>query len=137
MINFTTATPNDVPQIRDWIADDPYHFHQDKPEWWLGDGALLAFCLTDEEGPLTFVRLDAEGELVRIHTQFGPLEEVSKRRLVAGILEAMKVLCVYYQGQRKGMVFNSVNPTLTAFMKKYLKFEAVGNDDYQLIFEVK
>lgn len=73
-IKLTPSLPSDVEQLTEWIACDPYHFHQSHPEWWLtgAKGSLLAFCLTDAQGPLTFVRLEEEGEYVRIHTQFAP-----------------------------------------------------------------
>lgn len=136
MITFTASTLGDIEQIKEWTARDPYHFHQGQPEWWLGEGSLLAFCLTDMKGPLTYVRLDAEGEYVRIHTQFAPLPVVSKRRLVAGVIEAVETLVVYYREMgKKGLIFNSINSSLVAFMGKYLGFKSVGSDDYQLNFE--
>jgi hypothetical protein len=132
MIKFTESTQQDVQQLTEWILHDPYHFHQGQPEWWLtgmGD-SLLAFCLMDARGPLTYVRLDAEGEYVRIHTQFAPETVVSKRRLVVGMVRAVDVLVNLYKGENyKGLVFNSVNPSLIAFMDKNLGFKSVGNND--------
>lgn len=138
MINFTPSTLDDVEQLTEWIAHDPYHFHQGQPEWWLSEaqGSLLAFCLTDAQGPLTYVRLDAEGEYVRIHTQFAPESVVSKRRLVVGMIYAVKCLIQLYKNNgAKGLVFNSVNPSLVGFMGKHLGFNPVGDDDYRLDFE--
>jgi hypothetical protein len=135
MIDFSPSTPEDIEQIQEWAAHDPYHFHQGQPEWWLGDGALLAFCLMDKKGPLAYVRLDEEGEYARIHTQFAPELVVSKRRLVTGMIQAVKSLIEYYKHGKKGLVFNSVNPSLIAFMGKYLGFKPIGQDDYRLDFE--
>lgn len=133
---FTPTTVDDLPQLSEWIAADPYHFHQGQPEWWFGmDGSLLAFCLTDERGPLSYVRLDAEGEYVRIHTQFAPSSVVSKRRLVVGMIQALRTLSDYYRISAKGLVFNSVNPSLIAFLDKHLGFKPVGNNDFRLDFE--
>ena len=139
MINLTPSTLNDIEQLTEWIAHDPYHFHQGQPDWWLtdADGSLLAFCLMDTRGPLTYVRLDLEGEYIRIHTQFAPESVVSKRRLVVGMIECMKNLIQFYKPHAKGMIFNSVNPSLAAFMGKHLGFESVGSDDYRLDFEGK
>lgn len=137
-MDFTPSTVEDISQLSEWIAYDPYHFHQSQPEWWLTgmDGSLLAFCLMDERGPLSYVRLDAEGEYVRIHIQFAPESVVSKRRLVIGMIEGVKVLNDYYKKEgMKGFVFNSINPSLVAFMGKQLGFKSVGNDDYRLDFE--
>src|SRR5216684_7331739 len=133
-MRFTPSMIEDVPQLLEWIQIDPYHFHQGQPEWWLtgADGSLLAFCLMDERGPLSYVRLDAEGEYVRIHTQFAPELVVSKRRLVVGMIWAVKCLVVMYKSWGKGFVFNSINSSLIAFMNKHLGFKPVGNNDYRL-----
>jgi len=133
-MEFSPATLENLEQINEWILHDPYHFHQGQPEWWLGMGSLLAFCLTDNKGPLTYVRLDEEDGYVRIHTQFAPESVVSKRRLVVGMIWAMRCLIEFYK-DKKGLVFNSVNPSLVGFMSKHLGFKSVGNDDYQLSFE--
>ncbi len=137
MIKLTASAAGDIPQIEEWVAADPYHKHQGQPEWWLTGNGLLAFCLQDDKGPLTYVRLDEEGEYVRIHTQFAPESEVSKRRLIAGMIQCMDSLIVAYVGKRNGMIFNSVSPALIAFMNKKYEFKSVGGDDYRLDFEVK
>lgn len=138
MINFSVSTIEDVPQLTEWIAHDPYHFHQGQPEWWLTgmEGSLLAFLLTDERGPLTFVRLDREGEHVRIHTQFAPRAEISQRRLVAGMIQCLDALVMRATVEGfKGMIFNSISPSLISFMGKRFGFKSIGNDDYRLDFE--
>jgi hypothetical protein len=140
MIKFTPSTTDDLQQLQEWIANDPYHFHQGQPEWWLSEaaGSLFAFCMVDDKGPLTYVRLDVEGEYVRIHTQFAPKELVSHRRLIVGMLQAVSSLIVMYRDMgAKGLVFNSISPTLIAFMSKRFDFKSVGNDDYRLDFEGK
>jgi len=138
MINLSLSGLGDLEQLKEWTAADPYHFHQGQPEWWLTDapGSLLAFLLTDEEGPLAFVRFDLEGEYLRLHTQFAPEEVVSKKRLVIGILEGLNSVMNYYKPSgAKGVIFNSVNPGLILFMDHSLGFKSVGNDDYRLDFE--
>jgi hypothetical protein len=138
MIKFTASTISDIPQIAEWIAADPYHKHQGQPEWWLTGSGLLTFCLQDDKGPLTFVRLDEEGEHVRIHTQFAPKEIVSQRRLLLGMIDCLTELVKIYRTQsRAGLIFNSVSPTLVAFMEKCFDFKSVGGDDYRLDFEVQ
>jgi len=140
MISFSTSTDADIPQLNKWIANDPYHFHLGKSEWWLTgvEGSLLAFVLMDERGPLTFVRIDTEGEYVRLHTQFGPRSEVSQRRLVVGMIQCMEKLIELYQADAfcKGMIFNSVSLALIVFMCKRLGFKSVGDNDFRLDFEV-
>jgi hypothetical protein len=133
-MHFSPPQFEDLEQISDWVAHDPYHFHQGQPEWWLGVGALLAFRLMDDKGPLCYVRLDEEGGYVRIHTQFAPESVVSRRRLVVSMIQAVKCLIDFYQG-KSGLIFNSTSPTLIAFMSKYLGFKPIGQDDYRLDFE--
>jgi hypothetical protein len=128
----------DIEQIKAWTLADPYHYRQDQPEWWLtnAEGSLLVFCLTDNQGPVAYVRLDAEGEDVRIHTQFAPESIVSKRRLVVSMIQCMvKLTELAIKVSAKGMIFNSVNPSLIAFMDKRLGFKPVGQNDYRLDFE--
>jgi hypothetical protein len=136
MINLSPATSDDLPQLIEWINADPYHKDQGQPEWWLTNNGLLAFCLMDDKGPLTYVRLDEEGEYVRINTQFAPESIVSKRRLVVGMIRCMSVLTDIYKTQaKKGFVFESVSPTLISFMSKRQGFSSIGNDQYRVDFE--
>ncbi len=138
MVKFSPSTFEDLEQLGEWILHDPYHFHLGQPEWWLtgAEGSLLAFCLVDLRGPVAYVRLDLEGEYVRIHTQFAPETEVSKRRLVVGLIQAVKALIELYKMEgRKGLIFNSVSPSLIGFMDKHLGFKSIGNDDYRLDFK--
>lgn len=137
-MRFDASTKENVPEIEEWTAHDPYHFHQGQPEWWLTNaaGSLLAFRLMDAQGPLAYVRLDAEGGYARIHTQFAPETVVSKRRLVVGMRGCLEKLIEFNKTMdAKGMVFNSVSPSLIAFMEKYFKFKPVGQNDYRLDFE--
>lgn len=136
MINFSASTLDDVEQIKEWAQVDPYHFHQGEPEWWLtGNGGLLAFCLQDELGPLAYVRLDTEGDLTRLHTQFAPETVVSKKRLVVGMLAAIPTTIPYLKKQgSRGIIFNSVSSSLIGFMSK-IGFFPVSGDDYALSFE--
>jgi hypothetical protein len=135
MINFSLSTPDDLPQIAEWISADPYHQHLGQPEWWITGNGILAFCLMDDVGPLTYVRLDDEGEYARIHIQFAPEEVVSKRRLVVGLIRGLQMVLSFIKDRGyKGLVFESVSPTLIAFFQKQ-GFKPVGGTDYRLDFE--
>ena len=140
MTELRPTVREDLPQIQEWIQADPYH--KDDPNWTpeslLTGNGELAFCLTDDQGPLCFVRLNAEGERLRLSTQFGPEEEVSKKRLVAGLLSYGIPAIIELGKQRgfKGIVFESFSPSLIAFMEKQ-KFFAVGGNDYAIVFEEK
>ena len=137
MIEFTPTIPDDIPQIQEWTGYDPYHFVQASPEWWLtgAPDSVLAFCLSDECGPLIYVRIDAEGEYARIHIQFAPEKVVSKRRLVMGLLQGFETIRdMLKEAKEKGMVFNTINPSLAGFFQKQ-GFKSIGHDDYRLDFE--
>ena len=74
--------------------------------------------------------------MVRLAVQFAPEEQVSKSRLISGLLQMGIPAVIKFARDRnfKGLIFRSESPALIAFMKKQ-KFESVGNDNYQLIFE--
>lgn len=136
-MKLTPTTSDDLPKIREWIELDPWH--KDTPEIaekLLTGNGLLSFNLADDDGVICYTRLDKENELVRFATQFGPEEQVSKRRLVTGLLQMGIPAIIKFAKDRnfKGLIFKSTSPTLIAFMRKQ-KFEPAGNDDYQLIFE--
>lgn len=132
------TTKKDIPKITRWIKEDPFH-RDDKdnsPEFLLTGSGELSFCVADEKGPLCFVRLDAEGDRLRLATQFGPEYEVSKHRLVNGLL-TWGIPGIIYFGKSagfKGIVFESVNESLIKFMgKQGFKYDKA--DDYMLAFE--
>ena len=135
MIKYDGSTVSDLPQLEEWIAHDPYHFHQGQPEWWLTGNGLLAFCLMDGRGPLCYVRLDDESGYVRIHTQFAPEAVVSKRRLLVGMNQCMTKLIELYRPSHRGMIFNSISPSLISFMMKRFGFVLDKDDDYVLQFK--
>lgn len=134
----TTTQESDLPQITEWIQADPWH--RDDPrhtaEFLLTGNGLMTFCLTDDKGPLCYVRLDDEGSVMRLATQFGPESEVAKRRLVHGLLsEGIPFIIAFgRENGYKGIIFESTSPSLIAFMDK-LGFKSVGGADYQLTFE--
>lgn len=132
------STLEDISQLVEWTARDKYHLHQNQPEWWLtGNGADLAFCLKDKEGQVCYVRLDKENNLIRIHTQFAPYEQVSKVRLVKGMLKTIPIVIQFAKQQEAiGLIFKSVSPSLIEFMNRKFGFSSVGNNNYQMNFEV-
>jgi len=143
MINFTPTLKDDEPQILEWTKADPYHFRgadTSSPSWWItGSDCLVACCIDDESGPVLYFRLDKEGEFVRMHVQFAPIDQVSKRRVISSISQAMPALQVMaQQNGGKGFVFQSVSSLLIRFMG-HLGFKPRPNfeDDYLLLFEEK
>lgn len=138
MIKLIETVESDVEKIRAWIATDPFHNaeSQHSPEWLLTGGGQLAFCIADDDGPLCFVRLDDEDNMLRLATQFGPESEVSKKRLVTGLLSAgIPAIIAFGKAHGfKGIIFESTSESLIAFMNKQGFFKAAKKDDYALTF---
>ena len=133
-MKFTATTRDDIDQIREWINADPFHQIM-APEWWLTGEGTLSFCLQDDTGPICFLRFDDEDGLLRMNTQFGPEEEVSKKRLITAILNQFPPFIERIKAQHfKGIVFESTSENLINFMKK-IGFKNLSGDDYVLMFE--
>ena len=142
MIKFVPAIETDLPQIQEWIDKDEDHQNRMGAEWWLtGSDCVIAFCVDDDLGPTMYVRMDKEGELARMHTQFAPQDEVPKKRLIASLLEGFPRLAKIMKVMLfKGIVFESTSESLVKFMST-LGFKPMGGkeniDDYVLVFEEK
>jgi hypothetical protein len=135
------STEEDIKRISSWIENDPYHHECLNPFWWITgvEGSLLCFCLQDSEGPVCYVRLDEKNldNLIRLHTQFASREEVSRSRLVDGMLKYIPVIISFARDRGAlGIVFMSLSETLIAFMEKNYGFKEAEDDDYVLRFEV-
>jgi hypothetical protein len=91
----------------------------------------------DSQGPVCFVRLNTdEDNRVEIHTQFAPPEEVSKIRLIKGMLWCIPVVTEFADSkQAKGLVFSSRSESLITFMKTRFSFVFIGDDKYAFDFE--
>lgn len=136
MIRLLESTKDDISQLAEWIEADPWHHNQGQPEWWLTGNGALSFCLQDDKGPLCYVRLDQEGELIRLHTQFAPYDEVNKIRLVRGMIKCLPMVEKFARDSKaNGIIFKSSSAGLIQFMKKWNKnFKEAQNDDYVLTF---
>jgi hypothetical protein len=136
-MRFSPSTFDDIEQLTEWIKADPYHKDCLDPYWWLTGEGLLSYCLLDSQGPTMYVRLDLDGSALRIHTQFAPLQEVSKVRVVKSLLWALpRMKEVAIQNNLKDFVFKSTSPDLIQFMFKKFAFVGIGNDDYSSPIEV-
>ena len=129
MAKLIPTTQEDIKQIKEWISLDLFHKDDPSfkgPEKLLTGQGLLSFCLADDEGSICFVRLDAEGDMVRFATQFGPEAEVSKRRLVIGLLSTgIPALIAFAKNNKyKGLVFETMNESLVTFIL-YLPLDVV------------
>lgn len=135
MIKLVASTVDDAKQIQAWTDVDQWHKGQNNPLWWVTGNGLLAFVLTDDKGPLCYVRLDREDKLVRLHTQFAPANEVGKLRLVRGMMKCIPIIVdIANKNKAEGVVFSSSSPTLVAFMRNKFGFELAQDGDYVLAF---
>lgn len=135
-MQFTPSTSDDIEQLTEWIAHDPYHKDCLDPFWWLTGQGVLSYCLQDGQGPTMYVRIDQDNFALRIHTQFAPLAEVSKLRVVRSLMWALpRMKTVAVMNGCNTYVFNSTSPDLIGFMEKKFKFKSVGNGDYSAPIE--
>jgi hypothetical protein len=143
MITFSSSVVDDVQQIEDWTAADPYHQNQKDPFWWLtGNDCLIAGCVEDESGPVLYFRFDEDEGFARLHTQFAPEDQVSKKRVAVAIFEAIPVISLVLKSDGlEGIVYESTSPSLIQFMSGMgFKPRPGGKevlDDYVLVFEEK
>ena len=137
MTKFVETTLEDIPLLESWIAADPYHVNKDTASWWLtgAQGSYLAFKLVDERGTVVFARFDREGDFLRQHGQFAPLDQVSEKRVAISYSECFPKLItqVKLDGIR-GVVTESVSPKLVAFLCNRLGFVSDVANDYKLTF---
>jgi hypothetical protein len=136
-MKFTNTTQADTEQLTEWIQADPYHKDCLNPQWWFTGNGLLSYCLQDSKGPTMYVRLDKDEELLRLHTQFAPDNQVSKLRVVKSLMYALPRMEQFAKSKDlKGYVYRSTSQSLIDFMQIKFGFTPVGaNDDYWLPFE--
>lgn len=140
MINISETTKDDIPQIEEWIAADPWH--SDDPKWQNPENmitgcGLISFCLEDKSGPLAYIQLLDDGDDARIAMQFAPEDQVSKRRLILGLIKVgipvMKGLAEGFE--KKGLVFETFSPLLIGFAEKNGFKRVDETDDYRFAIE--
>lgn len=131
-MTFDETLPGDLERITRWTELDNFHTVI-LPKWWLTGNGDLSFCVHDDEGPVFYVRVDREFKLLRMNCQFGPLEEVSKRRVIAGIKTVIDVIQSYAKGTAaNGMILSSENPTLIKFLARMGFVPAEQTGDFVL-----
>lgn len=142
MINFVPTNLEDKAQVRKWIQQDPFHkadYTDEMADSMLtgAEDCFLACAVKDEGGVVFYLQLKHEGGLVRIGTQFGPSEEVSRSRVAHTITEIMPALRILAASKgAKGLVFYSNSPSLVKFMSRW-GFKPTGVDDYVWMFQEK
>jgi hypothetical protein len=143
MINFESSTIEDQSRIAEWMQADPYHcsgYSHDMPGWWItGQECLLAGRLRDEQGIVLYFRFDIEDGFARMHTQFAPEEQVNKKRVALAIIQGIVFIVPFLREKgAKGIVYESISPSLIEFMGKKGFIPRPGGkeflDDYVLMF---
>jgi len=83
-----------------------------------------------------YVRIDREGDLMRLHCQFAPGSEVNKKRVIRSLTWALpKMQHLAETNGMVGFIYKSSSPLLIQYMERQFGFQAVGNDDHKLLFE--
>lgn len=138
MINVSETKRDDIPQIAEWIAADPWH--SDDPKWSAPENmitgyGLISFCLEDESGPVAYIQLLDDGsEYARVAAQFGPEDQVSKRRVAKGLAHGgFAIMLGLARGYgKKGIIFESFSPLLIEFVKRNGFVQVGETNDYLL-----
>jgi hypothetical protein len=140
MINLSPTVNEDLDRIKTWQAADIDEAHRIiNPTWWLTGalGSYLAGRAEDSEGIVLYFRFDKETpDTLRMYTQFGPEEIVSRRRVAAVIAGVLPPYIRSVQAVGiQAIIFETIFPELAAFCTKTLGFEHVEkSNDYILKF---
>ena len=83
-----------------------------------------------------FARVEKEGDLLRLHCQFGPETEVSKSRTIKSLLWAIPIMeSLARQNNLDGLIYKSTHSSLIKFMHKKFGFTEIDSNDHVLFFE--
>ena len=134
-MNLEIVTDQDLARIQDWIDQDTSKIHKQPAEWLTGNGQL-AFRHDDLRGPVCYVRVDKENELLRLYYLFAPESEVSKSRNAKAILMTLGMLIDYAKHLGlKGLIYDSKSEKLIQFVHVAFGFVPAGEDNYKLEWE--
>jgi len=92
----------------------------------------------DEIGPVCYVLLTDNGDgLVRCAVQFAPEKIVCKARVKDGLtLAGIPAMAIFAKDNGfKGLIYESVSPTLIRFCKALGFDRDMGNSEYAMFFE--
>lgn len=104
-------------------------------EFFFPAGEKLSMCFEDKDGPVLFVRLDAEPpECIRMHVQFD-CRPFMARRTIKMLTEGFPLVRQKCQtAKAKRLVFESTSASLRAFCEKHLGFQPVsGTADMEIV----
>ena len=121
MIYFRKTEPEDILLIAEWIAVDEKH-KDISPDFFTFEGPFVScYVVSDEEGPVIFVRQEASSQDTRLHTQFSP-----DTKRVAKALEEAYPLVTEDARQRgfRSVRFETTSIALVRFMFQHFKAQA-------------
>src|SRR5262249_50542772 len=129
-VGFRKLVESDKAILETWIAGDSDHRGKITPEFFFTD-IHLAMVLGDKE-PGLFLRIDPEGESVRLHIQFSTDWRRSAKTMLRGWSEVRDRVGA---AGAKRIVFESTSGPLIGFCKRAFGFQQVqGNrNDYELM----
>lgn len=132
------SVTDDIPQILSWMSQDPFHKESVEFQFWLTGNpeCLFAAKVVDKDGvTLGYARADDDFFGLRLHIQFAPSTEISRRRVVVAALDFIRKVKSYAKTiGKKGLITESNNPELILFLKK-MGFKDAGNNDFILSVE--
>lgn len=126
-------TESDKPTISKWISRDPDHSKKKMTAEFFFVPETLPFAIEDETGVVMFVRIDLHGAAAVMHIQF---DEGERRRTAIALIKSFPIVrdSAKSVGAR-AIIFDSVSPSLIAFCKKRLGFQALPNvPDHYIAF---
>ncbi len=122
----------DLPRLAEWIAADQWH-KGGPAGWWTSPESVVTARLDDDIGPVIYLRINRDGERVRLNLQFAPVSAVSKLRVARVLKNAIPRIINVMRHQSIGVVFSSENPPLIGFGLKF-GFKSIGNNDFLYSF---
>ena len=118
MIKFRKTQAEDIPMLKEWIANDPPHKHI-APVFFI-DHSVSCYAVEDSMGPVMFVRQERSGESAVIHVQFMPMD---RKRVALALKQGYPLVAA--DAKKRGfryVRFESASPALARFLMKHSKF---------------
>lgn len=125
-----------------YVQSDPWHSTEHKEKALPFFLEPVTSLVEDEQGIIFFFKPVPESvcnKLVRVHTywQFGPPEEVSKKRIAQTLgLFLNRITKLIHELGYKQVVFTSVNKKTIVYVEKYCEFIPSKDEEHVYIHEV-
>ena len=123
-MNFRKTIPEDILTIAEWIQRDPPH-REINPSFFCFEGpGVSCYAISDDQGPVIFVRQETEGSATRLHTQF-PWGIGARKRIAKALSEAYPLVRDDARTRGfKAIRFETKSLALIRFMWKHFNFRA-------------